>query len=103
MQNEMVASSAGPRRARVGRKEKWATASTMSVLSAHFKLKEFLGRDPGRVDVAKEVGLLSKSVIQGHFDKCVEGELVTKGRRGVLELTPFGKVMLDRYNERGSV
>lgn len=103
MSSETGSSKEGTRSSRLGRKDRWATSSTMSVLSAHFRLKERLGRDPGRLDVAEEVGLQSKSVIQGHFDKCLAGELVTKGRRGVLELTAFGRIMLDQYNQRGGV
>ena len=75
----------------------------MSVLSEHMRMKARLGRDPGRDEVATAIGLKSKSAIQGHLDKLVDGGLITKGRRGVVEITAFGKVMLDRYDTRGAV
>lgn len=88
---------------KVERKEKWATAATMSVLAEHETLKARLGKPPTREEIAKSIGLKSKSIIQEHLDKLVAGELITKGRRGAISITPFGAVMLERYNNRGEV
>lgn len=88
---------------KLDRKEMWASAAVMSVLSEHMKLKARLGTDPRREDVAESLGLKAKSAIQGHLNKLLEGGLIIKKRRGVIELTDFGRVMLDRYDTRGSV
>lgn len=85
------------------RKEKWATAATMSVLAEHEVMKARLGKPPTREAIAQALGLKSKSIIQEHLDKLVTGELIEKGRRGVITITPFGAVMLERYNSRGKV
>ena len=90
-------------RRKVELEEAWATAVTMSVLDKHQEMKARLGKDPGRQEVAAELGLKSKSAIQFHIERLIEGGLVEKKRRGVLELTALGVVMLDRFRRRGKV